>query len=765
MPSKLFIRFQQHIDKEVVHIDKFETLLSVDAKITAADYTTRVVNYFAGIGVKLLPSEVNPPLSEVEKKDIQKLAIDLLLTLDVKNQVKIEKWLNADPNKAELLKYMNSKLPKAAPMPKPAAPTPPPPPYPDLARTMQEMRSIVLTMEADKQQFINLPIDTKANQDKRTLALQKYEQSYLAAAKSLQESEAKYLALKNPWADHTALTDAINQSLDDVKKQRDAVAGYLATAKSTPVPPPLPATPPPSLHPDVITGVKKVEDIISQLIAIQTQIQTLIKGLPTDAGHEVVSGIQNRHNTVDQALKTAQGVLKRLNEPDLSAVVMNASDRNNEIAAQLKKAENGLAPAKAAYTEAEALSKRGSYIRYKHQEAQDLVSKLTVDMQGAATERGDTSKHGSADYMMFGTNKRKDTLAADEKVALLKQAVKNAKEDLARWTTALKAYEIEQAVITMQQPIIDKLTQEYNDLTLPPPAAPQPQAIIKAKKAELDEALALANESKRAIESLMRSFGGVDARDLKGASDFVLERGDNGLGFHSQVVKMNDVQSVLGMTKNATTAPVRVAITTVNAETDSLYYLNTPVLKNEVILTSKTYAPGVQGCFVQTKGNIKDQSTGGAALGPHNDELAIQAAVMFVLNQKKGKPVIIRGADDEQIRRVHATLLWMKYQTKDTLTKICCDVLKGQLPKGTDLDLSKLEITSKCEGPKKGGLITSQRTQDDAFINEFMPSLSTKTTLFDQQKKQLMDLKDEHKTVDEPKSRTTILGMSKGPGQ
>jgi hypothetical protein len=182
-------------------------------------------------------------------------------------------------------------------------------------------------------------------------------------------------------------------------------------------------------------------------------------------------------------------------------------------------------------------------------------------------------------------------------------------------------------------------------------------------------------------------------------------------------------------------------------------------------MSTKTYEPGVQACIVQSKNATVDRSIG--ITDAQRDEIAMQTALMFILNRGKGNSITIRGKDDVQIQKVHATLLWMQRLPQNDLKTICKDLLKREWPKQSSLDISKLEIISKAPGPEAAGwgvLAKRQKGQDEAFIDEHMPGLITNPrSLF---KLRLMDIKDELKPLKDPKDTQEIYGptIRRGPG-
>jgi hypothetical protein len=164
---------------------------------------------------------------------------------------------------------------------------------------------------------------------------------------------------------------------------------------------------------------------------------------------------------------------------------------------------------------------------------------------------------------------------------------------------------------------------------------------------------------------------------------------------------------------------------------DNLYYLNTPVKDSEVIMSTKTYKTGTTACITQSKNGIVAHST--HELTPtEQNEVAMQTALMFILNRGKGQSITIRGSDSAQIQRVHETLIWMKHLSKKDL-KTMTQRLTGASSKNPNLDISKLNIISNASGPDAPRLVKGQKNQELEFIKVHMPCLLSPSSAFKQQ--------------------------------
>jgi len=404
-----------------------------------------------------------------------------------------------------------------------------------------------------------------------------------------------------------------------------------------------------------------------------------------------------------------------------------------------------------------------NFIDTEYQKARVAVQKCEDSLTIA---KSNLKKFTTSNFWIGKKPTREQAWAADTSVKNSQDKLDKAQSTLARWTKAKTARDIELEKITKQQPIIERLEVELNALNALNAEADINDQAITQKKANLDGAKAVRAESEMAIKSIVRSFGGDNT--LVNTDTLLLERGDNGFGFHSQVISSTEVSNEL---KRLNTDIViddsdRGRVILQEEETHDLYYLNTPVEKTEVIMSTKRYSSGAQACIVQSinsrgKLSVVDQSIG--ITDDDADEVAMQTALMFILNRGRGNSIVLRGDEREKIEKVHATLLWMKYLPKDSFQTMVKDVLKGKLPKNSNLDISKLDIISNKSAPEiaKGMMSKSQKTLDHEFIKMRMPHLDTSTL-----KKRLDDIKAEQKGLIDSKNTKEIIGPSvRGLGQ
>jgi hypothetical protein len=301
--------------------------------------------------------------------------------------------------------------------------------------------------------------------------------------------------------------------------------------------------------------------------------------------------------------------------------------------------------------------------------------------------------------------------------------LEKAQIEIARLNQAKRAYDIEIANITKQQSSVSELENELSG----PRFERLPQAAKEKKKKKLDAEKALLDGSLRAMKSLSRTF--LDNASVLGTTTkLVLERGDNSLGFFSQVLEEQKVPGVLSKLNVGPTDMGKVNITS-DADND-LYYLNTPVKNTEVIVSTKTYQVDQQACIVQSKHATVDRSVGITAK-EDLEEVAMQTALMFILNRGKGQSITIRGSDVAQIQRVHATLIWMKHLSKKDL-KTMTQRLTGASSKNPNLDISKLNIISNASGPDAPRWGKGQKNQEQEFIKGHMPCLLDPSSAFKQ---------------------------------
>lgn len=562
----------------------------------------------------------------------------------------------------------------------------------------------------------------------------------------------------------------INNAKNKVDNLLAAASTGAPSAAKTSTPP----APPPPLHKDIAPAMKQVETAEAEIQSHINAIQALLGKLTFEADLDgrrldMQQHLQEAKNALVQNNKAKDALLALDKDSKAAVKTVNPADFPVKIAEQKKQIADALHQALDANAAADTIAKKDAYIPRMYKEKQREVSELNKQLATAKKEREAIS---SLHYAFLGTNKRSDLIKLDERIKSYESSLVQANKELGQWHKGNIAYDKEMTQLNEQLTSVAKNKGDVAQLerelaALNPPlsgAHPAPADEIQAKTQELNEAkIALEN-----AEAKVKSTQSVILKQIesfKGSSrssdTLLMERGGR-LGFDIRVAKLSEVNSITGTTDDST---ARVDISTTVKGGSDHYYLRTAVAKDEAIVATKTYindddGSTCQGALVQTKDKVRDLSKN-VKNTEANDELAVQAAIMAVLNREKGSPIVLSGSDKKQIQKVHATLLWMQSQTKDNLLKIMGDKWHGRSK--SELDLSDLKIISNTQGPYRAFKGIRQGNEDRKFIEEHMPNLN-KITNYAQIKEQLISIKDEHKTSF---AKDQVLGMPhedhKGP--
>ena len=502
----------------------------------------------------------------------------------------------------------------------------------------------------------------------------------------------------------------------------------------------------------VENGVKKDEQELIQKAVIERLKALPAKPLPptTPSPRDtLISEIQSLDTELGDIADQIEGISK---EYDGEKKVED--ERLNDIQAEVKKAKEY---AKAIQDE---LKKKGAVDdddRKKHEELKSTIDKIKKDLAAAKLDYIPTMYRAAK--AALNTAKKEHVKAVDagkdlsrfnyfglgsaediKKLSDLKQskkALSEAEKEFRRWDKALEAYNIE-------KDIIDRL-----------------------KDSKIPDEIKKCEAARQAIVVMERGLREPPADFMM--SNIVMHRGGS-LGFEAQVIEKSQLPDYLKpLSDDKKSGPPRAVVQLPSSTDESMYFMGTRLKSTEVVVYHKTVEQDdgfdTKVTLVQDQHSIRDhtpQKDWSKLSAEENAKTALQIAIMYASNHKKGSSaIVLRGQDGEQIKRIHAALLWVKYQVANGLYDAVNDLGYGQLPQNSDL--SDLVIHFRSEGPAKAGtfLGRSQKALDLDFIKQVMPDLDTKSNEFAVQKQQLQAWKNESRAVKKEDKSQSI----QDPGQ
>ena len=454
------------------------------------------------------------------------------------------------------------------------------------------------------------------------------------------------------------------------------------------------------------TTLSPRDTLISDIKSLETELADIahqIEGISKEYGEQKVEDkhLNDIQAAVEKAKKDAQAIQDGLKKKE--AVDDDDRKKHKELKSTIDKIKKDLAAAKL------------DYIPTMHKAAEAALN-TAKGKHGLAVDAGkDLSR-----FNYFGLGSEEDIKKRSD-LKQSKKALSEAEKDLSRWEKALQAYNIEMAIIT------------------------------KLEKSTDSDEIKKCEAARQAILVMERGLRARPADSMM--SNIVMHRGGS-LGFEAQVIEESELPDYLKTLPDGThPGKPRAVVELPNSTDEPMYFMGTRLKSTEVVVYHKTVeqddGSDTKVTLVQDQHSIRDHTQDWSKLSAdENAKTALQIAIMYASNHKKGSSaIVLKGQDPDQIQRIHAALLWVKHQVAHDFYDAVNNLGYGKLPQNSDL--SDLVIYSRCAGPAKAGtfLGRSQKALDLEFIKQFMPDLDTKSHEFSAQKHMLQTWKNESKVV------------------